>query len=245
MTEDEFRALRHLHNVIAHRGDPNWPINFEQLKTHISEILKNLLHQKDFKILQNNESSFKSIVKVILVNLENQKLKSLQFDNILKNPMPFFNAHPIQHQASSNAIAVDPAVKVQQYETHQADEVKYNEEDEHQLQEEEGSDNEGPIDPKPTPTHEEKPANWGEESDDAQDENAQEEPAVDDYQEPIPQDDHPSTNIPRETYHSSNNYKPRGGFRGNNRGNWRGGRGNYHHNKDGGNYYPRDNYQGY
>lgn len=95
MTEDEFRALRHLHNVIAHRGDPNWPINFEQLKTHISEILKNLLHQKDFKILQNNESSFKSIVKVILVNLENQKLKSLQFDNILKNPMPFFNAHPI------------------------------------------------------------------------------------------------------------------------------------------------------
>jgi len=32
MSDDDFRALRHLHNVIAHRGDPNWPINFDVLK---------------------------------------------------------------------------------------------------------------------------------------------------------------------------------------------------------------------
>lgn len=51
MSDDEFRAIRHLHNVIAHRGDPNWVINYEQLKTHISEVIKNLLQQKDHKIL--------------------------------------------------------------------------------------------------------------------------------------------------------------------------------------------------
>ena len=95
MTEDEFRALRHLHNVIAHRGDPNWAINFDNLKNHISELIKHLLQQKDHKILVNNESSFKSIVNLLLIRLENPKLKGQNFDNFIKNPLPFYNAHQI------------------------------------------------------------------------------------------------------------------------------------------------------
>jgi len=47
MSDDDFRALRHIHNVVAHRGDPNWPINFDVLKANIQEILKHLLQQKD------------------------------------------------------------------------------------------------------------------------------------------------------------------------------------------------------
>lgn len=223
MSDDEFRAIRHLHNVIAHRGDPNWVINYEQLKTHISEVIKNLLQQKDHKILQSNDTSYKSIVKLLLVNIEGSKLKNQIYDNFIKNPLPFYNRQAIQHQASSNAIAVDPAVKVQQFETHQTDEVEYNEDDEHQNQEN-ASDNEGPLDPKPTPVHEETKQVWGEEqdSDDAQQqqENEKEQQEAEEDLAPAQEHTKQETNIPRESnykesyYPKANRVYKRGGYRG-------------------------------
>lgn len=68
MSDDTFKTLRHLHNVIAHRGDPNWAINYDVLLNNISILLGNLLHQQDQKILQNNDCTYKSIVKTLLVD---------------------------------------------------------------------------------------------------------------------------------------------------------------------------------
>jgi len=98
-------------------------------------------------------------VKVLLVDLENPKLKGTNFDNFTKNPLPFYTGHSLHSHKSSHGI-VDPAAKVQQLEQHQTDQVSYDEKEDNNV-EEEGSDDEGPRDPKPTPIHEEEGKNWG------------------------------------------------------------------------------------